>query len=135
MTLAEAIAADYRTSGVTVLPHPLALHRAALRAAGVREAAVLAPGASGARDGARLRVAGAVIVRQRPPTAKGFLFLTLEDETGLCNAIVTPDLLAAQAALLLGEPALILDGVVQRQGGAVNLRVLGAARLLELADV
>ena len=68
-------------------------------------------------DGARVRVAGAVICRQRPGTAKGFLFLTLEDETGLVNVIVRPDLFRRERAVLVGEAALEVDGVLQASEG------------------
>src|SRR5204862_52183 len=80
--------ADYAGSGVTLGRHPMAARRAALARRGVWRATDLAAGA----DGARVRVAGSVIVRQRPGTAKGFVFLTLEDETGIANVIVTPGL-------------------------------------------
>jgi error-prone DNA polymerase len=64
-----------------------------------------------------------VICRQRPGTAKGFLFLSLEDETGIANAIVTPDLFDANRAVLVSEPFIIVDGTLQHQDGVVSVKV------------
>jgi error-prone DNA polymerase len=74
-------------------------------------------------SGLRVQVAGAVICRQRPGTAKGFLFLSLEDETGIANGIVTPDMFDANRAVLVGEPFIIVDGVLQHQDGVVSVKV------------
>jgi len=84
----ERLVADFRGTGMTVGPHPMAYHRAKMQTMGVRTAIEL----SGIRNGQNVRIAGGVIARQRPGTAKGFVFLSLEDETGVANAIVTPDL-------------------------------------------
>src|SRR5205085_1093539 len=73
-------------------------------------------------DGRRVRIAGIVIVRQRPGTAKGFFFLTLEDETGLANAIVTPKHFEAHRPLLVSAPALILEGRLQKLDGTTSLK-------------
>ncbi|MBI4255634.1 MAG: hypothetical protein HY616_11230, partial [Candidatus Rokubacteria bacterium] len=70
-----------------------------------------------------------VIVRQRPGTAKGFVFLSLEDETGIANVIVTPRVFARHRAALVGEPFLLVEGVVQRQDGVVSLRATRVAGL------
>ena len=80
--------ADYAGTSLTIGPHPMALCRGELALRGVLRASDLPDG----RSGRRVRVAGAVITRQRPGTAKGFVFLTLEDETGIANIIVRPDL-------------------------------------------
>ena len=98
---------------MTVGPHPLALERAAFTARGVLSARDLRR----YRDGDRVRVAGSVICRQRPGTAKGFVFLTLEDETGLANIIVRPDLYRAQREVLVSAPVLEVDGVLQSDEG------------------
>ena len=74
------------------------------------------------RPGRRVRVAGAVIVRQRPGTAKGFVFLSLEDETGIANVIVTPDVFDANKRTLVDEPYLIVEGALQNQDGAVSVK-------------
>ena len=88
MTLMERIKADYAGTSLTIGPHPMSLCRGALALRGVQRAIDL----PGGRSGRRVRIAGAVITRQRPGTAKGFVFLTLEDETGIANVIVRPDI-------------------------------------------
>ena len=74
------------------------------------------------RQGRRIRVAGTVITRQRPGTAKGFVFLTLEDETGIANVIVRPDLFASDRSVIIEEPFLLVEGVLQHQDGVVSVR-------------
>jgi error-prone DNA polymerase len=118
MELVERIAADYRGTGMTTGPHPMALCRARLARAGVLSAAELAD----LPNGRRVQVAGTVIVRQRPGTAKGFFFLTLEDETGFSNGIVTPTVFAAHRTLLTSAPALIIEGKLQNQDGVVSVK-------------
>jgi len=76
-----------------------------------------------------VRIAGAVIVRQRPGTAKGFVFLSMEDETGIMNAIVTPPLFDRYRLVLLGEPYLLIDGVLQNVDNVVSVK---AARIQSL---
>ena len=98
MGFSERLTSDLAGTGLTVGPHPVSLFRQELVARGVRRAAEL----PGLADGELVRVAGAVICRQRPGTAKGFLFLTLEDETGLVNVIVRPDLFLRERAVLVG---------------------------------
>ncbi len=88
MNAEERLVADFRGTGMTVGPHPMAYHRARMKALGVHQAIDLKKIPSGRL----LRIAGCVIARQRPGTAKGFVFLSLEDETGVANAIVNPDL-------------------------------------------
>ena len=88
MTTDERLAADYAGTGITTGPHPMAYQRAALRRQGFLSAQEL-EGAQ--RRCARVRMAGCVISRQRPGTAKGFVFLSLEDETGIANIIIAPD--------------------------------------------
>jgi error-prone DNA polymerase len=88
MTSEERVAADYAGTHLTIGPHPMAMRRSELAMRGVLRAVDLPH----ARNGRRIRVAGSVITRQRPGTAKGFVFLTLEDETGIANIIVRPDL-------------------------------------------
>ena len=74
------------------------------------------------RHGRRVRVAGAVITRQRPGTAKGFVFLTLEDETGLSQAIVNPQLFSEWRSTILGHSGLIVEGIVQNGEGQASVR-------------
>jgi error-prone DNA polymerase len=73
-------------------------------------------------DGRQVRVAGSVIVRQRPGTAKGFVFLSLEDETGIANAIVRPWLFDRDRAVVVHEPFVLVDGVLQHQDGVISVR-------------
>ncbi len=74
------------------------------------------------RTGSPVRVAGSVIVRQRPGTAKGFVFLSLEDETGIANVIVTPQLFQRHRLALVTEPILLVEGVLQKQDGVVSVK-------------
>ena len=113
MDFPERLTSDLVGTGLTVGPHPMSLFRDELLERGVRRAVDLARLA----DGERVRVAGAVICRQRPGTATGFLFLTLEDETGLVNVIVRPDLFQRERAVLVGESVLEVDGVLQASEG------------------
>jgi error-prone DNA polymerase len=119
MTGLERVAADYAGSGLTLGRHPLAMMRPRLDALGVLRAADL--GRAG--DGAVVRVAGSVIVRQRPGTAKGFVFLTLEDETGLANLIVTPPRFRRFRLTLVTEPYVLAEGFLQTQDGVISIRV------------
>jgi error-prone DNA polymerase len=126
MTPPERLMADYAGTSLTIGPHPLALRRAELALRGVLRASDLPR----ARHGRRVRVAGAVITRQRPGTAKGFVFLTLEDETGIANIIVRPDLFSEQKRAIVGEPYLLVEGTLQIQEGVTSIkadRVLGLA--------
>jgi len=128
MTDVERLAADYGGTGVTLGRHPMTLRRAALRARGVLSARELAT----VEDGARVQVAGSVIVRQRPGTAKGFVFLSLEDETGIANVIVTPPIFARHRLVLVSEPYLLVDGIAQRQDGVISVRARQARGLPSL---
>jgi DNA polymerase III alpha subunit len=125
MTPAERLMADYAGTSLTIGPHPLALRRRELATRGVLRAVDLPSG----RHGRRVRVAGAVITRQRPGTAKGFVFLTLEDETGIANIIVRPDLFTEQRAVIVGAPYLIVEGALQIQEGVTSVK---AERVLPL---
>jgi error-prone DNA polymerase len=118
MTIAERVQADYDGTGLTIGPHPMALVRPALAPRGVTRARDLAH----LRPGRRVRVAGAVITRQRPGTAKGFVFLSLEDETGIANAIVTPDVFARFKDAIVRAPYLLIDGQLQNQSGAISVK-------------
>jgi error-prone DNA polymerase len=118
MTEAERLVADYAGMGLTVGRHPMALRREDLAMRGILRACDL----PAARQGRRVRVAGMVITRQRPGTAKGFVFLTLEDETGIANIIVRPDLFARDRLVIVEEPFLIVDGVLQNQDGVTSVR-------------
>jgi len=118
MDAGERLQADYAGMGLTIGPHPMALRRGELSLRGVMRAADLPH----TRNGRRVRVAGMVITRQRPGTAKGFVFLTLEDETGISNVIVRPDLFDRERMTVVRQPFLIVDGVLQHQDGVVSVR-------------
>jgi error-prone DNA polymerase len=118
MTEAERLVADYAGTGLTIGRHPMALRRDGLATRGVMRAIDLRT----ARQGRRIRVAGMVITRQRPGTAKGFVFLTLEDETGIANIIVQPDLFARDRLIIVEEPFLMVEGVLQNQDGVTSVR-------------
>ena len=118
MSAEERLVADFRGTGMTVGPHPMAYHRARLDKMDVRRANELAQIPSGRK----VRTAGCVIARQRPGTAKGFLFLSLEDETGVVNAIVTPALFQQNRLLLTAEPFLMVEGVLQNQDGVISIK-------------
>jgi error-prone DNA polymerase len=118
MTVPERLLADYAGTSLTIGPHPMSLRRQDLALRGVLRASDLPAG----RHGRRVRVAGAVITRQRPGTAKGFVFLTLEDETGIANIIVRPDLFSEQRATIVGEPYLLVEGTLQIQEGVTSVK-------------
>jgi len=125
MNQEERLVADFRGTGLTVGPHPMAYRREWLNAMGIRRASEL-------RDipsGKRLRIGGCVIVRQRPGTAKGFVFLSLEDETGVANAIIAPDLFHSNRLLLASERFLAVEGILQNQDNVISVK---AERVLPL---
>jgi error-prone DNA polymerase len=118
MNTEERLWADYRGTGLTVGKHPMAYHRAEMQALGVVPAMHLAR----IPNGRLVRIAGSVIVRQRPGTAKGFVFLSLEDETGIMNAIVTPGTFDRYKFEVLGERFLIIDGALQNLDGVISVK-------------
>jgi error-prone DNA polymerase len=114
----ERLFADYTSTGLTIGMHPMRLHRDHMNSLGV------IPAASVGRipDGMLVRIAGSVICRQRPGTARGFLFVSLEDETGVSNAIILPDLFNAQRLTIVDEPFLLIEGILQNQNGSVSVK-------------
>ncbi len=118
MTPLERVMADYEGTGLTIGTHPMTFRRAELQAHGVLRATDLPK----ARPGRFVRVAGAVITRQRPGTAKGFVFLTLEDETGIANIIVRPDLFTQYRVTIVGESFLLVEGILQQQDGVTSVK-------------
>jgi error-prone DNA polymerase len=132
MTTPERIRADFYGTGVTIGPHPMKLYRDGLRTRGV----VAAEDLQYEKHGRLVRVAGCVICRQRPGTAKGFMFLSLEDETGIANAIVEPDLFDAFRQTLVTAPYLLVEGILQNQQGAISVKLNRAEPLnFEVAEV
>ena len=118
MAPVEETIADYATTQLTLGPHPMSYWRERLHRQGVTSTA----GLNEFPHGARVRMAGSVIVRQRPGTAKGMLFLTLEDETGMAQAIVSPDLLKEHRRLIVGAPGLVVEGVLTKRDGTLTVR-------------
>src|SRR5256714_338862 len=118
MTLNERLNADLRGTGITIGRHPMAHQRPWLDTMSVTRAGDL----KGMRNGVPVKVAGWVIVRQRPGTAKGFVFLSLEDETGIANIIVTPKLFETNRLPLVNFPFLLIEGALQHQDNVVSVK-------------
>src|SRR5258706_1620842 len=118
MTPAEETITDYNTVQLTLGPHPMSYFREQLEKKGVTPSG----GLDALPNGARVRTAGSVIVRQRPGTAKGLLFLTLEDETGMSQAVVSPDLLQQHRKLIVGSPGLLVEGILQKRDGTISVK-------------
>src|SRR5581483_899022 len=118
MSPVEETLADYRSAEITTGPHLLEHYRTQLTRDHVLAAAEL----QRVPNGSRVLTAGAVIVRQRPGTAKGFVFLTLEDDTGLSQAIVNPKLFAECRSTILRHSGLIDEGIVQNGEAQASVR-------------
>ncbi len=118
MTHEERLVADFRATGLTVGPHPMQYRREEMKRMGIYRASDLAR----IPNGRRLRIGGCVIARQRPGTAKGMMFMSLEDETGIANAIFTPDLLQKNRVLLISERFLMVEGILQNQDNVIHIR-------------
>jgi error-prone DNA polymerase len=125
MTPSERLVADYAGTGLTIGPHPMSFRRHELSMRGIIPASQLAH----VRTGRRVRTAGMVITRQRPGTAKGFVFLTLEDETGVANIIVRPDFYDQEKVTLVEAPFLTVEGIVQTEDGVTAIRAEKVWRL------
>jgi len=119
MTPEERLVADFRGTGMTVGPHPMKYHRASMKRQGVLTASEL----ERLPDGTHVRVAGGVIARQRPGTAKGFVFLSIEDETGIANAIVTPRVFEEHRVTIVHQQFLLIEGQLQHQENVVSVKV------------
>jgi error-prone DNA polymerase len=118
MTDEERLVADFRATGMTVGPHPMQYRRAEMKKMGIIRACDLAH----LPNGRRLRIGGCVIARQRPGTAKGMMFMSLEDETGIANAIFSPDLLQKNRVLLISERFVMIEGILQNQDNVIHIR-------------
>ncbi len=125
MNTHERLVADFRETGLTVGRHPMARRREELTALGVWRAIEL----KNLPDGRDVRVAGCVIVRQRPGTAKGFVFLSLEDETGIANIIVEPQMFERERQTLISESFLLIEGVLQNQDRVTSVKARHASPL------
>jgi error-prone DNA polymerase len=117
MNVEERLVADYGGTGLTVDKHPMYRRRQELRRQGVRSAEELRH----CRDGEFVKTAGCVIARQRPGTAKGFIFISMEDETGIANVIVTPDLYDRDRLVVTRSKFLLVEGKLQNQDGVIHI--------------
>ena len=118
MTRPERMDADFRGTGLTIGRHPVAYRRAELTELGAWRAIDLQQ----LPDGSAVKVGGWVIVRQRPGTAKGFVFLTMEDETGVANIIITPQLFDKYRLVVVDEPFLLISGRLQNQDNVISVK-------------
>ncbi len=118
MTAEERLSADFAGTGLTTGPHPMAYYRAELRSEGIRTAVELAS----CRSGGWVAIAGCVIARQRPGTAKGFVFLSVEDETGIANVILTPDVFERDRVVVTRSRFLRIEGPVQNQEHVIHVK-------------
>lgn len=127
MNTEERLVANYAGTGLTTGKHPMAYRRQELRMQGILSADEL----RAHRDGEFVRAAGCVIARQRPGTAKGFIFISMEDETGIANVIVTPDLYERDRLVVTRSKFILAEGPLQNQDGVIHVK---ASRLQTLAD-
>jgi error-prone DNA polymerase len=131
MSSFEETVADYMSTEMASGPHLMAYYRRQFQEKSIFSAAELA----GLPNGMRVRTGGAVVVRQRPGTAKGFVFLSLEDETGMAQAIVKPDIFRENRALIVGSPGLIVEGRLQKTDGTLSVRAEKFWRLPDLPQI
>jgi error-prone DNA polymerase len=117
LTAQEEVIADYRTGGMSLAAHPIQFERERLAAAG----AITAAAAAAAPEGRRVRLAGIVLTRQRPATASGMIFLTIEDETGAANVVVRPEVWQAAEPSARRAAAIVVQGRIQRRGVVVHV--------------
>jgi len=129
MTAEERIVADFYGTGMTVGPHPMTHCREQMNALGVKRAIDL----DNIPNGRRVRIAGCVIARQRPGTAKGFVFLSLEDETGISNAVITPDVFEKNRYTIVDGRFLLLEGRLQNIDNVISVKV-ATARTIPVTD-
>jgi len=130
MTTGERLTADYAGTGITTGPHPMAWHRERLRREGILSAEEL----GGRAGNSPVRIAGRVICRQRPGTAKGFVFLSLEDETGIANIILTPDVFEQNRLVATRSRFLSVAGKLQNQDSVIHVKAQSIAPWDEAID-
>ena len=129
MTSEERLIADYHGTGLTVGAHPMLYRREEMN----RMRVVRAIDLCRLKHGQFTRIAGCVIARQRPGTANGFIFLSLEDETGISNAIIMPDLYDQNRLLVIHERFLLIEGILQNVENVISVKALRVSRL-EITD-
>ncbi|MGB0125361.1 MAG: OB-fold nucleic acid binding domain-containing protein [Silvibacterium sp.] len=127
MNVEERLVADYAGTGLTVGKHPMHYRRPELQRSHILSAEELRT----RRDGEFVRVAGCIIARQRPGTAKGFIFISMEDETGIANVIVTPDLYDQDRLVVTRSKFLLVEGPLQNQDNVIHVK---ATHLIALSD-
>jgi error-prone DNA polymerase len=130
MCIEERLTADYHGTGVNIGPHPMFYRREEMKLVGVTPAARL----GGIASGRPARIAGCVITRQRPGTAKGIVFLTIEDETGISNAVVMPDVFEQYKMAVLNHAFLLVEGVIQNVDNVIHVRATRIEPLRRFAD-
>jgi error-prone DNA polymerase len=130
MTIDERLSADYAGMGLTTGPHPLAYQREKFRRAGL----VSADDLTRLPNHHYVRVAGCVIARQRPGTAKGFVFLSLEDETGIANVIFTPDAFEQNRVVVTRSRFVCVEGPLQHQDGVIHIKAQQITAL-DISDI
>ena len=118
MSTEERLVADYSGTGLTVGKHPMAYRWAELSRHNILSADELRE----RPNGAFVRTAGCVIARQRPGTAKGFIFISMEDETGIANIIVTPDLFERDRIVTTRSKFILAEGPLQSQDGVIHVK-------------
>jgi len=127
MPLSEHVVHDYRTLRLSLKAHPMSFLRAPIAASGIAPCADLKT----CRDGARVSVAGVVLVRQRPGSAQGVVFMTIEDETGIANSVIWPNVLERERKVVMGARLVVVHGRVQRHEDIIHVV---AARLEDRSD-
>jgi error-prone DNA polymerase len=120
MPLAEHVVNDYQTTRLSLKAHPMAF----LREHYARQKFVTADRLKHLRDGKRLSMAGLVLIRQRPGSAKGVVFITIEDETGIANLVVWPDVFEKQRKIVMGARLMAVDGIIQRDEDSDVIHVI-----------
>ena len=125
MTAEERLIADYHGTGLTVGPHPMLYRREEMN----RMRVIRATDLQYMKHGQNVRIAGCVIARQRPGTANGFIFLSLEDETGISNAIITPDLYDQNRLLVIHERFLLIEGILQNVENVISVKAMHVDKL------
>ena len=113
----ERLQADYHGTHLTTGPHPLELIRKSISEKGAIPVTQL----SSLENFQRVRVAGSIIARQRPSTAKGFVFLSLEDETGISNIVINPRVFKKNKDTLINHPFLLIEGILQKDNNIVSI--------------
>ena len=129
MNTEERLVADYAGTGLTVGKHPMHSRRQELQSRNVLSAVELRR----CQNGEYVKAAGCVIARQRPGTAKGFIFLSMEDETGIANVIVTPDLYERERLTVVRSKFLLAEGILQNQDGVIHVKALRLTALVDSA--